>query len=85
MNEPKLTTFLAIGAWLIFGIILLGIVFRIIPSDLISWLGLAIAFIIAIGASATGAILEGARRKRGSMLGFQAGGIVPDETNRGDR
>lgn len=67
MRDLRLSGFTSAVAWGMFFTILLGIVFREVSSDLISWLGLAIAFIVAIGAGVTGAILDGARRKRGGQ------------------
>lgn len=67
MNDLELTNFVAGWNWFLFGVFLLAIVFRVVPSDFISWLGLALVFAIAIGAGVTGALLGGARRKRGQQ------------------
>lgn len=67
MSDPTLSRSLTVWFWFIFGVILLGIVFRAIPSDLISWLGLALAAFLALGAGLTSwlisAALDAARAK----------------------
>jgi hypothetical protein len=65
MSEPRLSSIITGLFWLIAGTILLGIVFRVIPSDLTSWGGLACAALVAIGKGMAGAALDAARKKGG--------------------